>query len=328
MSDSAVSNSTLEPIVAVTARMTIKDDSALVGPSSDVSDRQSDVSGSQSLQPIGGPESDQCVANANVPSSKQTTKVYYNIDDETTPYCTEVPVPPDRITLRDFKNAFNRQQNFKYYCKRIDKELGKEVKSELRDDSQPIERSQNDIFELFLLTAEGSTHSDGSSGAHTRPSLRGTHMVPAPAPSGAHFDAYNAQYMHGRNFDPSLVSTDSESMFGSGLQYYPRGSMNRRPQYYPQVRNFFTHLRASWAKVQFCRRFAFDYYSSLKTKSILRTALGQIRFYAPSGEEGGPWWWFLGLHSEISAADKAFILEFEPSAYLSYYNGDRLSDRT
>ncbi|KAK0395777.1 hypothetical protein QR680_001423 [Steinernema hermaphroditum] len=234
MSDSALSGATVEPIVAETARMTLKDD-AMVGPSSDVSDMQSDVSGSQAIQTMGGPESDQCVANANVPSSKMTTKVYYNIDDEATPYCTEVPVPPDRITLRDFKNAFNRQQNFKYYCKRIDRELGKEVKSELRDDSQPLERSQNDIFELFLLTAEGSTHSDGSSGAHPRASMRNAHMVPAPAPSGKVFDAYNAQYMHGRHFDQSHMSTDSESVFGTAPQPfgYPRASLNRRPpQYY------------------------------------------------------------------------------------------------
>uniref|UniRef100_A0A1I8AMB6 DIX domain-containing protein n=1 Tax=Steinernema glaseri TaxID=37863 RepID=A0A1I8AMB6_9BILA len=238
MSDSALSGATIEPMVAETARMTLRDD-AMVGPSSDVSDMQSDASASQVTQTMAGPESEQCVANANVPSSKTTTKVYYNIDDETTPYCTEVPVPPDRITLRDFKNAFNRQQNFKYYCKRIDKELGKEVKSELRDDNQPLERSQNDIFELFLLTAEGSTHSDGSSGAHPRASIRNLHMVPAPAPSGNPFDAYSAQFMHGRpHFDQSLVSTDSESIFGATHQQfgYPRGSLNRRPQqYYPQV---------------------------------------------------------------------------------------------
>lgn len=35
---------------------------------------------------------------------------------------------------------------------------------EIRDDNECLHRSANGQFELFLLTSEGSSHSDGSSG--------------------------------------------------------------------------------------------------------------------------------------------------------------------
>jgi hypothetical protein len=64
----------------------------------------------------------------------------------------------------DFKRVLNRT-NFKFYCKAIDPEVGGEVKAEIRDDAQPLSRSSNGQFELFLLTAEGSSQSDGTSSA-------------------------------------------------------------------------------------------------------------------------------------------------------------------
>ncbi|VDM97251.1 unnamed protein product [Thelazia callipaeda] len=92
-------------------------------------------------------------------------QVYYHIDDETVPYCTDVLVPPDKITLGDFKRVLTRS-NFKYYCKAPAPDSGvfPEVKVEIRDDSERLHRSTNGQFELFLLTSEGSSHSDGSSG--------------------------------------------------------------------------------------------------------------------------------------------------------------------
>lgn len=48
--------------------------------------------------------------------AKWNFQVYYHIDDEKTPYCTDVQVPPDKITLGDFKLVLNRS-NFKYFCK-------------------------------------------------------------------------------------------------------------------------------------------------------------------------------------------------------------------
>jgi len=45
-----------------------------------------------------------------------TTKIYYHVDDQPTPYSTEVPIPPSKITLADFKEFINRR-NFKFYYK-------------------------------------------------------------------------------------------------------------------------------------------------------------------------------------------------------------------
>ncbi|VDM20951.1 unnamed protein product [Wuchereria bancrofti] len=100
-----------------------------------------------------------------VPSQQTSTKVYYHIDDEMVPYCTDVMVPPDKITLGDFKRVLTRS-NFKYYCKAPAPDSGvfPEVKVEIRDDNECLHRSANGQFELFLLTSEGSSHSDGSSG--------------------------------------------------------------------------------------------------------------------------------------------------------------------
>ncbi|CAK5103620.1 unnamed protein product [Meloidogyne enterolobii] len=51
-----------------------------------------------------------------------TTKVYYYVDDQKMPYSTEVPVPPSKITLYDFKNCITKR-SYKYYCKIVDAEL-------------------------------------------------------------------------------------------------------------------------------------------------------------------------------------------------------------
>uniref|UniRef100_A0A183BSZ8 Segment polarity protein dishevelled homolog DVL-3 n=1 Tax=Globodera pallida TaxID=36090 RepID=A0A183BSZ8_GLOPA len=93
-------------------------------------------------------------SNKSVSSSATTkgfTKVYYHIDDEPTPYCTDVPV---------------------------------EVKVEIRDDQQLLFKSSNGQFELFLLTAEGSSHShsDGASSASFSKIAAIKRTVPGPAP--------------------------------------------------------------------------------------------------------------------------------------------------
>ena len=51
------------------------------------------------------------------------TKIIYHIDDEDTPYLIKLPVPADRVTLGDFKNALNRP-NFKFFFKSMDDDFG------------------------------------------------------------------------------------------------------------------------------------------------------------------------------------------------------------
>ncbi|KAI6178843.1 DIX domain protein [Aphelenchoides besseyi] len=149
------------------------------------------------------------------------TRVYYHIDDEVTPYMTEVAVAPDKITLGDFKQVLNRS-NFKYYCMALDNTVGTDVKNEIRDDDHRLQKSSNGHFELFLLTAEGSSHSDPTSSAYTKPHRHGS-GIPGPAPNTNYFTGHQFQrhknhfplhYESGlgprRFLDDSTVYTESE----------------------------------------------------------------------------------------------------------------------
>uniref|UniRef100_A0AC34RCC2 DIX domain-containing protein n=1 Tax=Panagrolaimus sp. JU765 TaxID=591449 RepID=A0AC34RCC2_9BILA len=122
-----------------------------------------------------------------------TTKVCYHIDDEPTPYVTHVPVPPDQITLLDFKQMLNKT-NYKFYCKSNDPEVGGEVKAEIRDDTQRLFRGSNGQFELFLLTTDGSNNSDGASSGFSK-NIR--QMVPGPAPSSYPFNMPHVRHFPG-----------------------------------------------------------------------------------------------------------------------------------
>jgi hypothetical protein len=51
------------------------------------------------------------------------TKIIYHIDEEETPYLVKVPVPPDRVTLGDFKNVLNRP-SYKFFFKSMDDVFG------------------------------------------------------------------------------------------------------------------------------------------------------------------------------------------------------------
>ncbi|KAE9420803.1 hypothetical protein Angca_003967, partial [Angiostrongylus cantonensis] len=157
--------------------------------------------------------------------------VYYHIDDEPTPYLTEVHVPPDLITLGDVKRVLMRS-NFKYYCKALDQDTGCEVKAEIRDDMERLHRSSNGRFELFLLTTEGSTHSDG--GSSGLPKNARHHMVPGPAPTSMYHLSQNAYRHAAHQYDNSLLSTDSESMVSTAVPQYMKAAMNMKhvqPQY-------------------------------------------------------------------------------------------------
>ena len=92
--------------------------------------------------------------------AQSSTKVYYYLDG-TTPFVSIVPVAPDKITLGDFKKVFERQ-GFKYFCKEFDPVLQKEVKVELFNDNQKLNKSENGVIQLVLLPIykdEGSVNS-------------------------------------------------------------------------------------------------------------------------------------------------------------------------
>ncbi|EGT51912.1 CBN-DSH-1 protein [Caenorhabditis brenneri] len=168
------------------------------------------------------------------PFLQTMTKVYCHIDDEPDPYMLEVHVPPDLITLGDLKRVLMRT-NFKYYRKALDPDSGYEVKAEIRDDSQRLTPSSNNLFELFLLTIEGSTHSDGSSGK-----MRKYPSVPGPAPSNRNGPPMNYQHA-AYQFDNSMMSTDSESMISAAIPgYLKSAAYNRR---FPPQQHYLGHRR-------------------------------------------------------------------------------------
>ncbi|VDD88343.1 unnamed protein product [Enterobius vermicularis] len=219
-------SATSDTIIDLTSRLRVNDEGA------DVQETPNSVETNLTSTPAS--TSDGCSgtnAGPAVVPATLTTKVYYHIDVEEMPYCTEVQVPPEKITLGDFKRVLNRS-NFKFYCKAPspDPAVFSEVKVELRDDNEPLRRSAKGHFELFLQTSEGSTHSDGSSSQPLKAPHH--HIVPGPAPTRYPLDtlAYRRAV---QQFDQSLASTDSESIISDmRLPMHLKASMGRR-QYQP-----------------------------------------------------------------------------------------------
>lgn len=113
-------------------------------------------------------------------NSRQCTKVYYYFDDDKTPYLSEVPVPPERLTLAEFKKVFNRR-NYKYYYQAYDADIQRfvyvdsslslicwfrEAKYEIAHDNELLKRNSRNHYELHLQ----STATAGGSNSSTTPS--------------------------------------------------------------------------------------------------------------------------------------------------------------
>lgn len=153
------------------------------------------------------------------------TKVYYHVDDENIPYTADIHVPPDCITLGDVKRKLPRT-NFKYYCIEKDPESGIEVKAEVRDDSQRLHPIDG-RFVLYLLTIEGSVHSDTSSGRHrkNKTSSKGSSSSREYLKAAHHFD------------NPASYS-DSESQASSIPAYFKKAkAFNKRQAFQARDRH-------------------------------------------------------------------------------------------
>ncbi|CAB3359390.1 Hypothetical predicted protein [Cloeon dipterum] len=92
----------------------------------------------------------------------EETKIIYHIDDEETPYLVKLAIPPERVTLADFKNILNRP-NFKFFFKSMDDDFGV-VKEEIVDDDSHLPCFNGRVVS-WLVSAEGSSVSDRSDGA-------------------------------------------------------------------------------------------------------------------------------------------------------------------
>ncbi|KAL1244001.1 Segment polarity protein dishevelled [Trichinella spiralis] len=167
------------------------------------------------------------------------TKVIYHIDDEQTPYLIKLPVPSDLVTLGHFKAALNRP-NFKYFFKSVDDDFGV-VKEEISDDAVKLP-TFNGCVESWLVTSEGSTHSDANG-----PTTQHGHSSPRhpPTRSSGLGESRPPSFHGGRadsrdNLVPSGCSSETESTL-SGLPKFPRygTKLDRRsfhPQFHERVR--------------------------------------------------------------------------------------------
>ncbi|KAL3861791.1 hypothetical protein ACJMK2_007812 [Sinanodonta woodiana] len=81
-------------------------------------------------------------------------KIIYHIDDEDTPYLIKLPIPADRVTLGDFKNALNRP-NYKFFFKSMDDDFGV-VKEEIIDENAHLPCFNGRVVS-WLVPADSST---------------------------------------------------------------------------------------------------------------------------------------------------------------------------
>ncbi|XP_076828588.1 segment polarity protein dishevelled homolog DVL-3a [Brachyhypopomus gauderio] len=92
------------------------------------------------------------------------TKVIYHLDDQETPYLVKLPIPAERVTLLDLKNAL-KKPNYKFFFKSMDDDFGV-VKEEITDDNAKLPCYNGRVI-CWLVSADGS-HSDGCSVAESQ----------------------------------------------------------------------------------------------------------------------------------------------------------------
>uniref|UniRef100_A0A5S6QFB4 Uncharacterized protein n=1 Tax=Trichuris muris TaxID=70415 RepID=A0A5S6QFB4_TRIMR len=170
-----------------------------------------------------------------VPLMTIETKVIYHIDDEPTPYLIKIPLANEDVTLGHFKGALNRP-NFKYFFKSVDDDFGV-VKEEISDDNAKLP-TFNGCVESWLVTADGSSHSDANCPLVSRSSPR-QHGQMRSGMDGIsayyHHHHHHGSRANGREIaEVSGCSSETESTV-SGLPKFPRyGSKLDRRSFRPQ----------------------------------------------------------------------------------------------
>ncbi|KAK7602573.1 hypothetical protein V9T40_008162 [Parthenolecanium corni] len=137
---------------------------------------------------------------------EKETKIIYHVDDEETPYLVKLPIAPDKVTLADFKNVFNRP-NYKFFFKSMDDDFGV-VKEEIMEDDAHLPCFNGRVVS-WLVSAEGSNVSDGGASQCTDSVARiADHGSPRP-----------------NNDD--LMSTETESLASSkpAVHHMPKERM-------------------------------------------------------------------------------------------------------
>ncbi|XP_061868683.1 segment polarity protein dishevelled homolog DVL-1 isoform X1 [Colius striatus] len=99
------------------------------------------------------------------------TKIIYHIDEEETPYLVKLPVPPEKVTLADFKNVLSNRpvHSFKFFFKSMDQDFGV-VKEEISDDNAKLPCFNGRVVS-WLVLAESSHSDTGSQCTESHPDL-------------------------------------------------------------------------------------------------------------------------------------------------------------
>uniref|UniRef100_A0A8C9U5X2 Dishevelled segment polarity protein 1 n=1 Tax=Scleropages formosus TaxID=113540 RepID=A0A8C9U5X2_SCLFO len=155
------------------------------------------------------------------------TKIIYHIDEEETPYLVKLSVPPEKVTLADFKHVLNNRpvNSYKFFFKSMDQDFGV-VKEEISDDNAKLPCFNGRVVS-WLVLAE-SAHSDGGShSAESQPELppplerpgasSPRHSVPFPHQCFV-LSRVNGHAKAERAARDSAMGYDSTSMMSSELE--------------------------------------------------------------------------------------------------------------
>lgn len=164
----------------------------------------------------------------------EETKIIYHIDDEETPYLVKLPIPPDRVTLADFKNVLNRP-NYKFFFKSMDDDFGV-VKEEISDDNAKLPCVGGRVVS-WLVTAEGSSLSDTTSQCTDTISQRSELRLPLERTVGigdSRPPSFHASAIDHRDSMGDTTCTETESVISSrkDLHSHMHRSLKHRDKHY------------------------------------------------------------------------------------------------
>ncbi|KAJ8320484.1 hypothetical protein KUTeg_002071 [Tegillarca granosa] len=161
----------------------------------------------------------------------EETKIIYYIDDEDTPYLIKLPIPADRVTLGDFKNALNRP-NYKFFFKSVDDDFGV-VKEEIIDDEAHLPCFNGRVVS-WLVPAESSTSdtqsqcTDSQAGDVPLPPTERVGGIGDSRPPSFHANASVVSR------DQCDTCTETDSVLSSRRDH-PRSSRNPNSRHHPNA---------------------------------------------------------------------------------------------
>lgn len=97
------------------------------------------------------------------------TRIFYYLNDQDIPYLTKLNIPPNQVTLGDFKKSLkiNTKIGFKYFFKSYDEEVGI-VKEEIINDSSKLPLVKGKVYVWLVPSADGSNLNDDSNDSQSK----------------------------------------------------------------------------------------------------------------------------------------------------------------